>query len=50
MAKVALILTIILYSAIFIDNLRGRDYPHALIWFAYTVSNIGFLWYEFTKT
>jgi hypothetical protein len=27
----------------------GKDYPHALMWFAYALANMGLLWYEWTK-
>jgi|DEB0MinimDraft_6_1074348.scaffolds.fasta_scaffold31736_2 UDP-N-acetylmuramyl pentapeptide phosphotransferase/UDP-N-acetylglucosamine-1-phosphate transferase len=39
----------IIYFGIALDNLRQEDYPHALIWAAYAVANIGFVWYELTK-
>ena len=39
----------VIYFGIALDNLRQQDYPHALIWAAYAVANIGFVWYELTK-
>ena len=30
-------------------NLADRDYPHAWIWFAYSLGNLGFIWHETTK-
>ena len=30
-------------------NLKQRDFPMALVWFSYSLANIGFLWYEVTK-
>lgn len=29
-----------------ISCLKQHDYPHSLIWFSYTLANLGFLWYE----
>ncbi len=45
----ALIICIILYAIIGIDNLIKKDYPHSLIWFCYALANVGFLWYELQK-
>lgn len=45
----ALIITVILYLIITIDQIRKKDYPHAFIWFSYSLANIGFIWYEFTR-
>ena len=47
--QVAICLSFVLYCVIAIGNLRDRDYPHALIWFAYALSQAGFYWYELTK-
>lgn len=47
--QVAIVLSFILYCVIAIGNLRDKDYPHALIWGAYSLSQAGFLWYELTK-
>ena len=30
-------------------NVRDTDYPHAIMWTAYGVANIGLIWYELTK-
>ena len=30
-------------------NVRATDYPHAVMWTAYGVANIGLIWYELTK-
>lgn len=49
MGKYAIILSMALYLFISYSNARERDYPHALIWFAYAISQAGFLWYEYTK-
>ncbi len=29
--------------------ITGKDYPHALMWFAYALANLGLLWYEIEK-
>ena len=31
-------------------NLRQGDYPHALMWFSYSVANMSLLWYEWNKS
>ena len=31
-------------------NVRQGDNPHAIVWFAYALGNIGFLWHEMTKS
>ncbi len=49
MNKTAIILAFILYVVISIGNLRQKDYPHALIWIAYSLSQLGFLWHEVQK-
>lgn len=49
MNKFAIILAFILYVVIGIGNIRQKDYPHALIWMAYALSQLGFLWWEYTK-
>jgi len=43
MGITAIILTIILYFIISIDQIFKKDYPHAFIWFCYACANIGFL-------
>lgn len=30
-------------------NVHQKDYPHALVWLAYSVGNMGFIWYELEK-
>jgi hypothetical protein len=49
MNQIAIILAFILYSVIAVGNLRQKDYPHALIWGAYALSQVGFYLYERTK-
>lgn len=46
---IALVLAIILYIIIAIQNLIDKDYSHALIWISYSMANIGFLWWEIEK-
>jgi hypothetical protein len=38
-----------LYILCSVDNIRQEDYPHALTWFAYSLANLGLLWYEYNK-
>jgi hypothetical protein len=45
----ALILAIILYLTIGLQNYLDKDYPHAFVWASYALANVGFLWYEFVK-
>ena len=45
----AIILAFILYVIIAIGNLRQRDYPMCVVWFSYSLSQLGFLWYEMSK-
>ncbi len=49
MNKTAIVLAFILYVIICIGNIKDKDYPHALIWGAYGLSQLGFLWHEFIK-
>lgn len=49
MNKTAIILAFILYMTITIGNLRGKDYPHAFIWFCYALSLVGFYFVENAK-
>lgn len=49
MGIVALILAIILYLVIGIDNLLKKDYPHSLMWVCYALANVALLWYELQK-
>jgi hypothetical protein len=48
-SQIAIILSFVLYCVIAVGNLRDRDYPHAMVWGSYGLSQLGFLWYEFTK-
>ncbi len=49
LAVYSIIICTLCYLVCSIDNLRQKDFPHALVWFAYATANIGFLWYELTK-
>ncbi len=49
MSTWALILAFILYVIIAIDSIRKRDYPMGLVWVSYSLSQLGFLWYELTR-
>lgn len=40
-----LTLATVLYVLTSISYLNKKDYPHFLIWLAYSVANIGFLWH-----
>jgi hypothetical protein len=46
----AITISTLCYIACAVDNIRQKDFPHALIWLAYATANMGFLWYEFTKS
>jgi len=46
---IAIVLAFILYMVICIGNIRQKDYPMALVWFAYSLSQVGFLLYEINK-
>lgn len=48
-AIVAIVLSICLYLSIGVSNVCQRDYPMALVWFAYSLAQMGFLWYEMKK-
>jgi hypothetical protein len=48
-SKIALILAVILYLVIAGQNLYNKDYPHCLMWVAYSIANMAMLWYETTK-
>ncbi len=50
MSIVPLFIATLCYVLTCISNLKQRDYPHALVWFAYTLANCGLLWYEWNKT
>lgn len=49
MGITALIIATLLYIVISIQNFIDKDYPHALSWFAYSIANVGFIWYEIEK-
>lgn len=49
MNKIAITLAFVLYVITAIGNIRQKDYPHALIWISYSISQLGFLWWEYTK-
>jgi hypothetical protein len=49
MGITALVLAIILYLIIALQNYFDKDYPHAFVWFSYALANVGFLWYEIIK-
>ena len=50
MSVYALIIATLCYIVTALSNLKQKDYPHALVWFAYAVANFGLLWYEWNKT
>lgn len=45
----AIIIAFILYVIICCGNIKAKDYPHALIWGAYAISQLGFAWYEWSR-
>lgn len=49
MGITALILTIILYLIIAIDNYMSKDFPHAMMWVCYSLANVALLWYEIQR-
>lgn len=49
MSVYALAICFVLYCVIAVSNFRQKDYPHALIWICYALSQLGFLWHEITK-
>ena len=49
MALSAIIISTLCYVTTCISCIRGQDYPHALMWFAYALANLRLLWYEFEK-
>jgi hypothetical protein len=46
---IALILAIILYLVIALQNFYDKDYSHCFIWVSYACANIGMLLYELDK-
>ena len=49
MAIYTVSITVALYGLTCLSCLKDKDYPHALMWFAYGLANVGLLWYEFKK-
>lgn len=49
LATTAIMIAASCYILCCMDNLCKRDFPHALMWFAYSLANIGLLWYEWNK-
>lgn len=47
---VVLLISFLAYMTMAGCNFYKKDYPHSLIWFSYSLSQIGFMWYEFTKS
>tara|TARA_R110002020_G_scaffold252352_1_gene466271 strand:+ start:334 stop:498 length:165 start_codon:yes stop_codon:yes gene_type:complete len=45
----AISISSICYAVTSIACIKDKDYPHALMWFAYSMANIGLLWYEIEK-
>jgi predicted Fe-S protein YdhL (DUF1289 family) len=39
----------VLYAVTGFGCYRRGDYPHALMWVAYSFANVGLLWYELKK-
>ena len=48
-AIVAILITIVCYLIASFSCIKDRDYPHSLMWFAYSLANIALLWYEVNK-
>jgi hypothetical protein len=49
LAIICIIISIILYLLICLSNYLQKDYPHSLMWFAYSLAQCAILWYEYTK-
>jgi len=47
---IVLIVSIVLYFTLSVTNSILKNYPHAGIWFGYTLSNCMFLWDYINKT
>ena len=45
----AIIISTLCYVTTCVSCIRGADYPHAPMWFAYALANLGLLWYELEK-
>ena len=48
-AVAAIFISTICYGVASISCIKDKDYPHALMWFAYSLANTALLWYEITK-
>lgn len=44
-----IVICFVCYTLVGIGNAKQGDYPHAMIWWAYALSQLGFIWYEYTK-
>ena len=49
MGIVTLILATLLYLITCVSCIIGKDYPHSLMFFSYSLANLGLLWYEIQK-
>jgi hypothetical protein len=45
----AIFVTSICYLVASFSCVKDRDFPHALMWFAYALANSALLWYEINK-
>ena len=39
----------LMYVLTSVACVKDKDYPHAILWFAYGLANAGLLWYEVEK-
>lgn len=46
---VLIVVPMLCYFGVAINNLKQKDYPHAIVWFSYGLADCGFIWYELTK-
>jgi len=44
-----ILISMVCYAWCAYGTARQGDYPHSLMWFAYTLANTGLLWYELSK-
>lgn len=49
MAQYTIFIAFILYLLTGWDCYRQKDYSHCLIWVAYAISQLGFIWHEWEK-
>jgi len=49
LAQIAIPISFVLYVLIAASNARQRDWPMVVVWGAYGLSQLGFLWYEINK-